>query len=128
MQDTEVNLQRGDSGANVAYLQTLLSVLGYYNEEIDGVFDMPTEVAVKTLQADLNINIDGKVSGKLLSILEEAVNEAVMSRPGLKMPYSDVVLPWWVVSIIGGAGVFGVAELIRWILGKRKNKDKREAR
>ena len=52
-------LRRGSRGEAVAAIQQPLYDLGYYNYYIDGIFGWRTELAVKLLQADLNLPVTG---------------------------------------------------------------------
>jgi len=113
-------LSRGSEGAEVAYLQTLLSLLGYYKGDIDGIFGTSTEHGVKTFQADMGLNIDGIVGSQTWNALEEVINEMLFEKPGLKIPYTDVILPWWLVSVLGGVSIAGVIEVIKWAIRRRK--------
>ncbi len=53
--------QRGDQGPDVRLLQSSLNQLGYYFGPINGVFDGPTEVAVRQFQRDNGLVADGVV-------------------------------------------------------------------
>jgi len=54
-------LQQGDSGSDVALLQERLQNLGYEVGGADGSFGQQTEAAVKALQADRGLEVDGLV-------------------------------------------------------------------
>jgi peptidoglycan hydrolase-like protein with peptidoglycan-binding domain len=54
-------LKKGDRGPAVERLQTRLTTLGFYSDEIDGVFGPQTEEAVKALQTDSQLEPDGVV-------------------------------------------------------------------
>ena len=113
-------LSRGSEGAEVAYLQTLLSLLGYYKNKIDGIYGLATESSVKSFQADMGLNIDGIVGSQTWNVLEEVINEMLFEKPGLKIPYTDVVLPWWFVSVLGGVSIAGIIEVIKWAVKRKK--------
>jgi peptidoglycan hydrolase-like protein with peptidoglycan-binding domain len=49
----------GDRGDNVAALQRYLKDLNYYTGEIDGIYDINTEIAVRGLQRTLGLTVDG---------------------------------------------------------------------
>ena len=53
--------QRGDQGPDVRLLQSSLNQLGYYFGPINGVFDGPTEAAVRQFQRDNGLVADGVV-------------------------------------------------------------------
>jgi len=64
-------LRRGDRGATVRQLQTLLQSLGFYNGPIDGIFGSQTESAVRQAQAKNNLTVDGIVGPATWQILED---------------------------------------------------------
>ena len=49
------------SGPDVEYVQQRLSDLGFYDGEIDGVYDLETEGAVRAFQEEFGILVDGIV-------------------------------------------------------------------
>ncbi len=52
-------LQLGSKGDVVAQLQTQLRTLGYFEAEIDGIYNKSTQLAVQAFQRDRNIQADG---------------------------------------------------------------------
>ncbi|ADL08227.1 peptidoglycan-binding domain-containing protein [Thermosediminibacter oceani] len=66
-------LRRGMRGKDVAELQTKLQALGYYMGPIDGIFGRLTEMAVRRLQRDNNIRVDGIVGPQTYAILEQLI-------------------------------------------------------
>lgn len=54
-------LQRGDQGEAVEELQALLSLLGYYEGAIDGLYETGTVAAVERFQAAAGLAVDGIV-------------------------------------------------------------------
>jgi peptidoglycan hydrolase-like protein with peptidoglycan-binding domain len=52
-------LSLGDRGDNVAALQRYLKDLNYYTGEIDGIYNLDTERAVRGLQRTLGLTVDG---------------------------------------------------------------------
>jgi peptidoglycan hydrolase-like protein with peptidoglycan-binding domain len=54
-------LRRGDRGDRVRQLQQRLQILGFLSGAVDGVFGSETEAAVKALQEDADITVDGIV-------------------------------------------------------------------
>src|SRR5690625_3682870 len=54
-------LQYGESSELVGQLQHSLNHLGFYDDEIDGVFGLLTEHALKKFQSAHNIDITGTV-------------------------------------------------------------------
>ena len=66
------NLKMWTLGKDVEELQKLLSQLGYYSGEIDGIFGKYTCLAVESFQAANNLKVDGIVGvqtrGKLYSL------------------------------------------------------------
>ncbi|MDR5660067.1 peptidoglycan-binding protein [Serpentinicella sp. ANB-PHB4] len=51
-----------EPGPDVFEVKTILTLLGYYDGEIDGVYDAQTQEAVRNFQRDFNIFADGVVS------------------------------------------------------------------
>lgn len=64
-------LRLGDKGEDVRYLQQKLVSCGYRCGNIDGVFGQKTLEAVKALQADRNLSVDGIVSTKTWNVLND---------------------------------------------------------
>ena len=62
-------LQQGDQGDEVLALQEKLSEMGYVVGSMDGVFGDVTEEAVKTMQKDKKLSVDGKVDPELYRML-----------------------------------------------------------
>jgi uncharacterized protein (TIGR02594 family) len=52
-------LRKGDSNTEVKKLQNILITLNYLDGEADGIFGGQTEEALKNLQSDNNITVDG---------------------------------------------------------------------
>src|SRR5690625_5626133 len=52
--------QFGETGELVQHLQHTLNNLGYYDDEIDGVFGLLTEHALKKYQSTKNISVTGQ--------------------------------------------------------------------
>ena len=108
---TKPLLERGVEGPEVAYLQTLLHVLGYNSDEIDGVFDLNTESRVKSFQSDCSLPIDGIVNeptwttieskiGEIVSRAKQPQPQQVQSQVTTKTPSWKSYLP---AIILGGA-------------------------
>lgn len=57
-------LRRGDRGEDVVHLQTRLAALGYSVGKIDGIFGIKTLEAVKALQIEKGLAVDGIVGPK----------------------------------------------------------------
>lgn len=68
-------LRKGMSGADVAYLQNALTVLGYDCGTVDGKFGAKTFEAVKQFQADCHLTADGVVGTKSWAALERELAE-----------------------------------------------------
>lgn len=62
-------LQQGDRGDEVLALQEKLSEMGYVVGSMDGVFGDVTADAVKTMQKDKKLTVDGKVGPDLYKAL-----------------------------------------------------------
>ncbi len=52
-------LQLGSQGREVSQLQALLTLLGYYTDEIDGIYQESTAIAVATFQQSIGLVPDG---------------------------------------------------------------------
>ena len=63
-------LKPGDSGSRVEELQNLLTEQGYFNDEVDGVYNSATSAAVKNFQADNGLTIDGLCGSLTLRTLK----------------------------------------------------------
>ncbi len=66
---SQPTLRKGDRGAGVKTLQTLLTKAGY-TVAVDGIFGAKTLEAVKAYQADHGLTVDGVVGQKTWSALE----------------------------------------------------------
>lgn len=62
-------LRRGDRGVDVVHLQTRLTAMGYGAGKIDGIFGIKTLEAVKMLQIDNGLVVDGIVGQKTWAVL-----------------------------------------------------------
>ena len=73
----------GSRGETVEQVQGYLIQLGYLQGWADGIFGENTQNAVKTVQADLGLEITGKVTQYLYEILGDMASggEAPVSRP-----------------------------------------------
>ncbi len=111
-QTLKVVLQRGAEGPQVAYLQTLLKILGYSTNSIDGIFGINTEHQVKSFQADNNLLIDGIVGDATWQVLEARI--AQLQVPvGVKVPYTGITIPYWGIAVMGVIGVIGAIIIYR---------------
>lgn len=52
-------LRLGSTGRAVSEIQAMLTLLGYFEEPVDGRYQEPTEAAVKAFQADAGLTDDG---------------------------------------------------------------------
>ena len=102
MPEIRTTLTKESEGMEVAYVQSLLKVLGYREREPNGVFNLDTEHQVKSFQADYDLRIDGIVDEATWEALEAKV--ASLSKVGVKIPYLDIEIPWWGCVIIGAVG------------------------
>ena len=107
-----VVLQRDAEGAEVAYLQTLLKILGYGTNSIDGIFGINTEHQVKTFQSDNGLLIDGIVGDATWQVLETKI--AQLQVPvGVKIPGTGITIPYWGIAVMGVVGVIGAMVIYR---------------
>lgn len=65
----KLTLRRGDRGQDVVYLQVRLASMGYGVGKIDGIFGVKTLEAVKALQIDNNLSVDGIVGPKTWAVV-----------------------------------------------------------
>lgn len=101
---TKPTLKLGDEGTSVENLQTILNMLGYLSEEyITSEFDFRTEHAVKTLQSDYSLRIDGIVGDKTWV----ALNVAAGGEPPEGKTLWDWIVEHKVLSflMLGGIGL-----------------------
>ncbi|MFA9559614.1 peptidoglycan-binding protein [Evansella sp. AB-rgal1] len=63
--------QYGDVHDEIIRLQELLQKSGYYKGELDGVYDSHTQQAVRTLQREHNLIVDGLAGNQVFSFLQE---------------------------------------------------------
>jgi peptidoglycan hydrolase-like protein with peptidoglycan-binding domain len=64
---------KGKGDSIVASLQTALAMYGYYPGPIDGQYGAATQDAVKKLQTDLGVTVDGKFGPETAKAFDEAV-------------------------------------------------------
>ena len=68
---TKSYLVKGDSGDEVKKLQTMLNACGYNCGTVDGDFGSKTDAAVRALQSDTGLSVDGMYGVKTKAVLEE---------------------------------------------------------
>ena len=94
--DVKTGLKKDAKGIEVKKLQWLLSSLGYYDNQIDGVYSKNTEAAVFALQKDNHIvkNSTDPGSGvfgpKTKNILEKIVKEKITTLNQLPVEKSEI--------------------------------------
>lgn len=64
-------------GPDVFEVKSILSSLGYYDGEVDGIFDLETQEAVRNFQRDFNIVADGVVD-------VDTYDELILARDQLR--------------------------------------------
>jgi peptidoglycan hydrolase-like protein with peptidoglycan-binding domain len=64
---------KGAGDSIVASLQTALATYGYYTGPIDGQYGAATQDAVKKLQTDLGVTVDGKFGPETAAAFDQAV-------------------------------------------------------
>ncbi len=75
-----LTLRYPQRGENVTTLQTALKMLGYYDQNIDGIYGNGTRAAVKEFQAAWNLTRDGVAGPKTLEKIE-ALTGIVVGGP-----------------------------------------------
>jgi peptidoglycan hydrolase-like protein with peptidoglycan-binding domain len=68
-------LKSGSTGLPVRRLQSRMSAVGYDTGGVDGRFSHKTDLAVKKLQHDYNLNVDGVVGPKTWQVVDALENE-----------------------------------------------------
>ena len=95
-----------DEGADVAQLQELLSVLGHYGGEVDGVFSGSTRAAIREWQESLGVEDTGVVQPGDLVFTEALPRRVMLSEsvtPGARLADGEVV-----VSVVPDDPVFRI--------------------
>ncbi len=82
----ELLLKLGSEGILVEELQIELKLLGYYQEEIDGVYGTNTEIAVSEFQKGVGLEPDGIVSVGVWQSLKGLESGKSLPPAPLKMP------------------------------------------
>jgi peptidoglycan hydrolase-like protein with peptidoglycan-binding domain len=82
----EPELASGDSGEQVARLQTRLQAVGRYSGAVDGNFGPQTESAVRQLQEDRDLPADGRVGAATWAALGD-----IETATPLPMPSAELV-------------------------------------
>ena len=69
-QDSRDYLMLGDSGEEVDELQDLLKKAGYYSGSVDSIYGSFTQQAVRMLQREHNLSVDGLAGNQVISFLQ----------------------------------------------------------
>ncbi|MGE5576182.1 MAG: peptidoglycan-binding protein [Syntrophothermus sp.] len=93
-------LRVGDKGEDVKALQTRLVELGYTLGAVDGVYGFLTEEAVRQLQKDFRLRIDGIAGREVYGVVKENIPQ--MRRTPIVKPRE---------TLMSLAGRYGVSEL-----------------
>src|SRR5690625_1103327 len=73
-------LQFGETGELVQHLQHTLNNLGYYDDEIDGVFGLLTEHALKKFQSSKQITVSGQTDeATMKELIKDEKSEMIKS-------------------------------------------------
>ena len=106
----KVNLKKGSKGTEVIELQKILKDRKYYSREIDGQFGKYTEEAVKKLQKELGVTVDGWFGKKTCTKLNQKTTTAkttTTSKTKSKTPITDII------EKVGGVKVTGRRSLYK---------------
>ncbi|MBP2057992.1 carboxyl-terminal processing protease [Lactobacillus colini] len=86
---SDQTLKKNMMGLNVAILQQYLTALGYLQNNITGVYDNPTQIAVNKFKEAQGLTVDGKVTASTMQALYFVVSQkATQSNPALKKALS----------------------------------------
>ena len=72
-------LKTGSTGLPVRRLQSRMSAVGYDIGGVDGRFGAKTEAAVRKLQQDANLGVDGVVGAQTWDVVDALENEGGVS-------------------------------------------------
>jgi peptidoglycan hydrolase-like protein with peptidoglycan-binding domain/SH3-like domain-containing protein len=99
-----ISLVYGDKGEPVKQLQTRLQALGYFKDEISGLFNRATQSALKAFQKKMDINNDGVATPDVQTILYSAAavsaGDTVTPTPAV----TPTVAPPTVAARLGDEG------------------------
>src|SRR5699024_4524949 len=73
-------IEFGDHGELVRHVQLKLKKLDYYNDEIDGVYGLYTEQAVRSFQSSETITIDGIIDEETFTSLLNSEKKAAFEQ------------------------------------------------
>jgi peptidoglycan hydrolase-like protein with peptidoglycan-binding domain len=76
---SEPVLRVGSTGLPVRRLQSRMSAVGFNTAGVDGRFGAKTEAAVKTLQQQSGLSVDGVVGGQTWQVVDALENEGGVS-------------------------------------------------
>ena len=96
-------LKPGDRGPEVEELQRKLLELGYDPDGIDGIFGPKTERAVKNIQADAGLPINGIVGPGTWTV----INQAIVSVADRPIGLWAWLKKHWYLSLVGLALLWG---------------------
>ena len=74
---SEPVLKAGSTGLPVRRLQSRMSAVGFDTGGVDGRFGAKTEAAVRKLQQDFNLSVDGVVGPQTWKVVDALENETV---------------------------------------------------
>lgn len=90
--DNRPTLRKGSKGSQVSYLQQLLTDAGVYDGQVNGVFDSPTNTAVKQFQRSSSLAVDGIVGKRTWTTLAQG-DAPTANQPFDNSPFTNQTSP-----------------------------------
>lgn len=111
-------LRFGSTGPMVEYLQSILSTLGFYLGEIDGIFGSQTRNAVLNFQRNFGTQVDGIVGPRTWDLLMPYINGYFGNIVPTNISYSYDIMRLNINSLINKYPFLQVGSIGNSVLGK----------